>query len=385
MITLTTYLKAVSKGVLILALFAGVVFPHAAEAQQTPSDTGATSGGGTAVQGTGQTSVVQTLQGWLNRLVPANTGTPGTAGNPGSGADQSSGGTGFWNFVTGGNNSTHNSSANSSPNWFSWVFPGAPTTQGPNTSNAGGTGGGAGSGGATTPGSVQAGGGWGGSTVDAALDQGGSAINGFLNFLTSFGHSPVGQFFSDLFAPAVDATRGVVDTVVEGAVETGVNVSNWVFRSNTTNPGQTPIENLVPPGGRIEVTTDRNTGAQYTTVYDSYGNIIMSNNYKFISDFIPPGGRVEVTFDPATGEKYTTIYDENGNAVRSDHPRFEGAGSGPSIPGASKGTVGNPFSDGTDKTDAESSNKEDTSNPYLFEYDPSSTNNNPKGDDAIEQ
>lgn len=70
----------------------------------------------------------------------------------------------------------------------------------------------------------------------------------------------------------------------------------------------------------------------------------------------------------------------NGNAGNS------GGNSG-SYQGA-RGTVGNPFSRGEssgESTDNNESNDSPTqSNPYLFEYDPSSTNNNPAGDGAME-
>ncbi len=93
--------------------------------------------------------------------------------------------------------------------------------------------------------------------------------------------------------------------------------------------------------------------------------------------------------DTHSGGSNSTVTEqgEHGNdSPSSDAGRQSGgSGSAPSIPGASRGTVGNPFSDGTDKNDAPSDNDETTSNPYLFEYDPSSTNNNPSGAGSMDR
>lgn len=180
--------------------------------------------------------------------------------------------------------------------------------------------------------------------------------------------------------------------VIQGGLGLVVNMLNGVA-TFVENPISSTINGVV--GAYVEIGNQlqwwSNDGSLTGTTFGDPGQVIQSGTEAIV------GGIVEITneilnafSDPSTSPKNepaTVIPDAEGIKAQpvDAKPSAKPGSSGVSIPGASKGTVGNPFSDGTDKDDAKSSNKEDQSNPYLFEYDPSSTNNNPSGDGAIEQ
>ena len=204
--------------------------------------------------------------------------------------------------------------------------------------------------------------------VDSTLDTGADLAGGFLNTLATIGHAFEDNPIVNLIGDAVDTLLNAGEWIVNEAIGVGIGVSNEVFDPTTSGEA---VMDPANSGGSSQ--TIPPTGAQTGT------QVIGQYSYE-----IPAGGYVQETTNPETGETYTTIFDEDGRAVRTNDPWRLGGSGGASIPGASIGTVGNPFSDGTDKNDAPSSNEEDTSNPYLFEYDPSSTNNNPAGAGAMD-
>ncbi len=192
------------------------------------------------------------------------------------------------------------------------------------------------------------------------------------------------------------STNAGIDAVVEAGNQGGWWSNTSVGGTTYGDPGQAitgTIEAIVntvvvdPIVGAVNLLTGGVSGENPSTGAQTGGSVYGGG---LAPSVIPSGGYVEVTTDPVTGQNYTTVFDENGNAVRSNDPSRHGqggngrSGGGPSIPGASRGTVGNPFSDGSDKDDAPSDNDQDNSSPWLLDYDPSSTNNNPAGDGAME-
>lgn len=231
-----------------------------------------------------------------------------------------------------------------------------------------------------------------GTVIRSGLNTIGTTVNGVISGAVAFVDHPIATIGS--------AGNAILNNAIDMYVATGNEAGWW---SNTSVGGTTfgnPIEAIIGTGQAVieTVVVDPVVGiVNWLTGGVNGENPSTGSMYTqgLGPSVIPAGGYVEVTTNPETGENYTTVYDENGNAVRSNDPRYNqrnssGSG-GASIPGASRGTVGNPFSTGdSDTTGANSdetgtNNVETQTNPYLFEYDPNSTNNNPAGSGAQTQ
>lgn len=331
---LPTTLKQLVRDALVLLLligFVGSVLPYQAHAQPTFSDPNASGGdqllGGPTSGGQGN--------GWISQIVNAVTGNTGNTGAGGSLGDAPSG-----------------------SGWF-------------------GSGGGSGgsSGGFNIP------------VISSFLDAFDPVLDAF--------DPVVGAAFDYVLDPIADVFTSVFDPVVD--VGESIIAEGVTYLDNTfNNSGVTgdPIQGQNPGMGGSANNGAVIQGGQTIRFANGY-NLTLSQGE---TATVHPNG--SVTINLANGhtavispDGYTTEYDAQGQAINSNDPTVNpgnydgraGSGNGPSIPGASVGTVGNPFSDGTDKNDAPSNNDETTSNPYLFEYDPSSTNNNPSGAGAQTQ
>lgn len=195
---------------------------------------------------------------------------------------------------------------------------------------------------------------------DAVVDAGNAIVNTGVNTVVTTGNT---LWWPNSSGPTV--VSNIVDTVVVNPIVELVVaiVNNW---PGNTDLGEPAGGDASTQGGPTQLTPQNPTGTNNTHTVTSDTFIVMHADGTF------------------------TEYDRNGNVVETYDAEGRargGGGSGVSIPGASRGTVGNPFSDGTDSTDAASDNDEISpfANPYLFEYDPNSTNNNPSGDGALEQ
>lgn len=173
-----------------------------------------------------------------------------------------------------------------------------------------------------------------------------------------------------------NATNGIINTSVDAIVTTG-NQLWWPSSS-----GPTVISNIVD-----------------TVIVNPIVDL-MVNLYNNDPDNTyygePAGGNATEGGGPvpsaSNGSNSNSDSNSGSNSSNDTTPDTAtdapgGGNTGPSIPGASVGTAGNPFSDGTDSTDAPSNNDDISpfANPYLFEYDPNSTNNNPSGGEAQSQ
>ncbi len=228
-----------------------------------------------------------------------------------------------------------------------------------------------------------------------------STINGVVGAYVEIGNqlqwwSNDGNLTGTTFGDPVQAITGIIEAVVNAVlVEPVVGAVNLLTGGVNGEPAG---GDALSPGSQAGGSTSNGArviqGGQ--TLRFSNGESLTLRQGETAT--INPNGDITINLTNGhtmviTSEGYATEYNAQGEPINSNDPGVNpgnwdgsaGNSNGPSIPGASKGTVGNPFSDGTDKDDAKSSNKEDQSNPYLFEYDPSSTNNNPSGDGAIEQ
>lgn len=245
------------------------------------------------------------------------------------------------------------------PNPFNWFGggnsnPGPAGGDSPNTGTTGGTSFNPFSwfGGGSTP--AQTGGG-------SSDGSGNSPITGFVNWVIDTAinfRNENNLWHSEGGNGIINVAQDTVGSLITGAVNLLTGEVTGTPEGTNANGGQGPLD--ITPGGSFTNT---------------------------ISSVIPDGGYAEVRTDPVTGANYTTVYDENGNAIRSNDPRIQGQGGSSGSYRGAVGTPGNPLSNGESSGEAtdnnESNDSEDTSSPYLFDYDPSSTNNNPSGADAM--
>lgn len=317
---------------LLLIGLVGSVLPYQAHAQPTFSDPSASGGdqllGGPTTGGQGN--------GWISQIVNAVTGNTGAGGNSG---DTPSGSGWFGGGSSGGSSGT---------GWsLDGFFDGAVNLVLDNP-------------------------------ITNLIVDGAVMVGNELGWSNSGGN------------PATNLLDNTLNAIVDNVIELSGDM--W----DTTSNGE-------PAGGPMDLTPG---GSTYNGAVIQGGQTIQfANGYNLTlsqgeTATINPNGSVTIQLTNGhtaviSPDGYTTEYNAQGEPVGSNDPavnpgNYDGNASNsnsPSIPGASIGTVGNPFSDGVDDTDAASDNDPISpfANPYLFEYDPSSTNNNPSGAGAQTQ
>lgn len=221
------------------------------------------------------------------------------------------------------------------------------------------------------------------------IDVVGTTVGSFLN-------NPV-TTTGNLIQSGLNGTGNVITNVISGIdtfVQHPVATTGTVIRSGLNTIGTT-VNNVI--SGAVAfvehpiVTTGSVINNVVNSAIDTYvelGNSVdwLEGNSWRIGD----GSNGTESGTNAIGEEGPVDLTPSGGNSNARPGDATGGGSG-ARPTASRGSVSNPFSTGdSDTTGANSddigtNNVETQTNPYLFEYDPNSTNNNPSGSGAQTQ
>lgn len=225
-----------------------------------------------------------------------------------------------------------------------------------------------------------------GDTTGGATGGGGgrTIVGGVINTVGNFINHPVATT-GNLIQSGLNGVTGIVSGIssfVEHPVATTGNliqsglqgVNNVV--SGISNFVQHPIASTVSAGESV-----------INSAIDAYVELGNSVDWFQGSPGTPAGEGTN-----AIGGEGPVDLTPSGDGNSDSHPGdLGGSGGSGARPTASRGSVSNPFSTGdSDTTGANSdetgtNNVQTQTNPYLFEYDPNSTNNNPAGSGAQTQ